>query len=125
MFDMVDDCLIQQATIAKIDRPLAYNLKMLRRWLSHSTYGRSFLIGLEDETWDVKYDKDFIAIPRPASEVERDTLSQLFLGPVLETYHNLLGRFHKVRFQRILCRYKLIPIHVYRSLPQEIVMEIT
>lgn len=95
---ITDKCLIQQAKIAKIERPLAYNLKMLRRWLSNSTYGDSFLVGLEQHTWDQSYDNDFIAIPRPDSEMERDTLSRLFLGPLLEFYHNVFGRFHMVNY---------------------------
>lgn len=47
-------------------------------------------------------EKDFIAVPRPNSEVERDSLSQLFLGPIIEINHNLLGRLHKVSHFRII-----------------------
>ena len=91
-----DDCLIQQSTLAKIERPSAYDLKMLRRWLSHSEYGNSFLLELESYTWDNKYDKDFLATPRPGRDLQKDALSRFVLGPFLELYHKRFGRLYKV-----------------------------
>lgn len=69
---------------------------MLRRWLTHSSHGNSFLIGLEEQTWDKAYESDFLAIPKPG-DVDRDLVSQLFLGPCVEFYHQVVGRFYKVK----------------------------
>lgn len=74
MLQELDECLIQQATIAKIDRPSPYNLEMLRRWLDSSTKGKGFLVGLEEETWKEIHSHDFLAIPRPEKDVELDRL---------------------------------------------------
>lgn len=79
-----------------MDRPLAYNLKMLRRWLTHSAHGNSFLIYPEQDTWDKAFDYDFLAIPKANGDCDKDALSQLFLGPLVELYHMLVGRFYKV-----------------------------
>ena len=89
-------CLIQQAQIAKLEKPFPYDLKMLRRWLSHPEHGNVFLVGSEARTWDEAYTKDFVVIPRPDGELERDALSRLFLGPFVQYFHNLLGRFFVV-----------------------------
>jgi len=69
---------------------------MLRRWLSHSAYGNSFLIGLESHVWDKTYDNDFLAIPKSDGDMEKDNLLQFLRGPIVELYHTLLGRFYKV-----------------------------
>ena len=92
-----DECLIQQATIAKISQPTPYDLEMLRRWLEHSKMGKGFLLGLEEETWKKAHDYDFLAMPRPDGDVELDRLSKIFLGPLVALYHTLVGRFYKVR----------------------------
>lgn len=96
MLQELDECLIQQATIAKIDRPSPYNLEMLRRWLDSSTKGKGFLVGLEEETWKEIHSHDFLAIPRPEKDVELDRLSKMFLGPLVAFYHTLVGRYYKV-----------------------------
>ena len=93
----LDDCLIQQATIAKIEAPLPNDLKMLRRWLSHPKMGNDFLYGHEAKVWNETYDHDFIAMPRPEGEIERDGLSRLFLDQMVDLWQRGVGRFYKVR----------------------------
>ena len=70
---------------------------MLRRWLTHPLYGNSFLYGLEKHTWDETYEHDFVAIPKPTREADKDLLSRLLFGPFTDHYHNVVGRFYKVR----------------------------
>ena len=101
MLQVADDCLIQQATIAKLERPSSYNLKMLRRWLDHSSYGNSFLYGLEKHAWDDQYKHDLISIPKSDTEANKDWLSRLFLGSLLDHYHKLVGRHYKVNYSDI------------------------
>ena len=69
---------------------------MLRRWLDHSSYGNSFLYGLEKHTWDETYKHDFVSIPKSDTEANKDLLSRLFLGSLQDHYHKLLGRHYKV-----------------------------
>ncbi|KAL2057647.1 hypothetical protein ABVK25_002031 [Lepraria finkii] len=96
-FDKIrkDNCLIQQTAIAKLDRLAPYNLRNLRRWLTRSAFGSSFLYGLEARAWDEVYDHDLLAFPRSYAENDKDALPQLFLGPLLELFHNLIGRLYK------------------------------
>ena len=103
-----DDCLIQQSTLAKVERPSAYDLKMLRRWLSNSAYGDSFLLELESDTWDSKHDKDFIATPRPDRDLQKDAFSRFALGPFLELYHTRFGRLYKVSELSNRCLERLV-----------------
>ena len=77
---------------------------MLRRWLKHSDHGNLFLFGLEAHMWDEAHEGDLVTIPRPDSELERDGLSRLFLGPLLEKYHEWIGRFHVVCFSSEISR---------------------
>ena len=95
--NFTDDCVIQQAKIAKLEQPLAYNLKMLRRWLSHPAYGDSFLLELESQTWEKMYDKDLITIPKPDVKLQNDALSRFVMGPLVELYHVFVGRLYKVK----------------------------
>jgi hypothetical protein len=69
----------------------------------HSAFGNSFLYGLEALAWEEKYDYDLLAIPRPYGENDKDALSQLFLGPLVEVFHNVIGRFYKVSHSASLC----------------------
>ena len=98
MLLVADECLIQQATIAKLERPSSYDLMMLRRWLDHSSYGNSFLYGLEKHAWDDNYKHDLVSIPKSDREANRDLLSRLFLGSLQNHYHKLIGRHYKVSY---------------------------
>ena len=98
MLLVVDGCIIQQAMIAKLERPSSYNLTMLRRWLDHPSYGNSFLYGLERHAWDERYKHDLVSIPNSDMQANKDLLSSLFLGSLQEHYHKLIGRHYKVSF---------------------------
>ena len=74
---------------------------MLRRWLDHSLYGNSFLFGLEKHAWDEKYKHDLISIPNSDTKAQKDLLSRLFLGSLLDKYHKLVGRHYKVSYSHI------------------------
>lgn len=93
-----DECLIQQATISKLEQPSPYNIEMLRRWLDHPRTGGKFLYDIEANTWSGVNDGDFLAIPRPDGEVEKDGLSRLFLGKMVDVYHRSVGRLYKVSY---------------------------
>ena len=71
---------------------------MLRRWLDHSSYGNSFLYGLEKHAWDDNYKHDLISIPKSDTEANKDLLSRLFLGSLQDHYHKLIGRHYKVSY---------------------------
>ncbi|MCJ1277853.1 hypothetical protein MMC21_005667 [Puttea exsequens] len=68
---------------------------MLRRWLSHPKMGNDFLYGHEAKVWNETYDHDFIAMPRPEGEIERDGLSRLFLDQMVDLWQRGVGRFYK------------------------------
>ena len=74
---------------------------MLQRWLDHSTYGNSFLYGLEKHAWDEKYKHDFVSIPKSDTEANKDLLSSLFQGSLQDHYHKLIGRHYKVSYSHI------------------------
>ena len=74
---------------------------MLRRWLDHSSYGNSFLYGLEKHAWDDNHKHDLISIPKSDTEANKDLLSRLFLGSLVNQYHMLIGRHYKVSYSDI------------------------
>ena len=74
---------------------------MLRRWLRHRDHGNAFLLELEGQTWDELYGNDFLAMPKPGRKSESDVLSRFFLGPAIDGYHCVLGRFYKVRIRDV------------------------
>ena len=87
--------------IAKLERPSSYNLMMLRRWLDHSSYGNSFLYGLEKHAWDENYKHDLVSLPRSDTQTNKDLLSRLFFGSFPNHYHKLIGRHYKVSYPHI------------------------
>ena len=99
-----DDCLIQQVTLSKLEPPSKYDLKVLRRWLDNSEFGNRFLYGLEKSTWEQAHEHDLVALPRPDSELETDPLTRLFMGPVVELFHALVGHLYKVAFSHRKCK---------------------
>lgn len=74
---------------------------MLRRWLDHSSYGNSFLYGLEKHAWDDKYKHDMVSVPKSDTEANKDLFSRLFLGSLQDHYHKLIGRHYKVSYSDI------------------------
>ena len=118
MLGIADECLVQQATIAKLERSSSYNLKILRRWLDHSSYGNSFLYGLERYAWDNDYKHDLVSIPKSDMETNKDLLSRLFLGSLQDHYHNLIGRHYKVSHSNVsparACHSAIVHQHHYQ-----------
>ena len=64
-----DDCLLQQANIAKLGRANKNDQKWLRVWLQHYEGGRSFLEGCEYRAYDEMENPDLISISsRPSND---------------------------------------------------------
>ena len=65
----IDDCLLQQANIAKLDRATKNDQKWLRVWLQHQKGGKSFLEGCEYRAYDELENQDLISISsRPSND---------------------------------------------------------
>jgi len=65
----IDDCLLQQANIAKLDRATKNDQKWLRVWLQHQKGGKGFLEGCEYRAYDELENQDLISISsRPSND---------------------------------------------------------
>jgi hypothetical protein len=80
-----DNCLLQQAKIAKLDRANEHDLKWLIHWLQHHEGGKGFLDGWEFKACDEKELPDLISIRSRASTDRFTRWLEMRLIPRLPT----------------------------------------
>jgi len=80
-----DDCLLQQASIAKLDRANKNDQKWLRVWLQHNEGGKSFLEGCEYRAYDEVERPDLISISSRPSDDRFTRWLEMSLIPHLPT----------------------------------------
>jgi hypothetical protein len=89
----LDDALLKQASLARLQQPRQYDLEFLRSWFRRPGMGSFPLLGLDRDAWDTKTEGDLVAIkPRQAPDV----FSKWFTEYLVPRYHHIIGKKFKV-----------------------------
>ncbi|KAL9104874.1 MAG: hypothetical protein Q9187_008853, partial [Circinaria calcarea] len=89
LIDSLDQALLVQSRISKLDKAEKCNLEILRDWLSKEGCGDGFLSGLESKAWNEEASADLIALSTQPHEGDRFT--QWLANTVIPRFHQLVG----------------------------------
>lgn len=96
---LIDDAVLKQASLARLEQPRKYDLQFLRSWFRRPGMGSFPLLGFDRDTWDPKNEADLIAIrPRAAPDI----FSKWFKEGVVPQYHHIIGQKFRVFHLKIL-----------------------
>lgn len=85
----LDEALLVQSQISKLDKAEKCNLEILRDWLCKERGGDGFLSGLESKAWNEEATADLIALS--AQQYEGDRFTQWLANTVIPRFHHLVG----------------------------------
>jgi hypothetical protein len=98
----MDDAVLKQASLARLEQPRKYDLDFLRSWFRRPGMGSFPLLGLDRDSWEPKNEADLIAIrPRAAPDI----FSKWFTEGVVPFYHRVIGEKVKVLMPALSIRY--------------------
>ena len=107
----LDQCLLQQAQLARLGKVNMYDLRLLIHWLEHQDGGNQFLQNFEQSVWDEQNIRDLVSI---SGRDPRDGLLRWFHQKLLPNLHHRIIELWRVSV--FICMFlKLDLIYIFRS----------
>jgi hypothetical protein len=110
---LVDDTLLKQAAMARLQSPKSHDLDMLRSWFERPGMGAFPLLGMDRMSWSKDYENDLAAIlPRE----KPDLFSEWFTEKLIPAFHHRIGSKFKVDLPVLYTRKLTVPRIQYPSI---------
>ena len=81
--------------LQKVPEPSPESLGFLQEWMKRPSMGGVYLVGLDSDVWEKPIPGDMVALWPDQSS---DTFTSWIRRKVIPRYHQIVGRYYKVRF---------------------------
>jgi hypothetical protein len=89
----IDDALLKQAAISRLEYPPQHDLRFLRDWFKRPMMGAFPLLGLDRSSWNDENNGDLVSVmPRQCQDLFTSWFSEKFIP----AFHHIIGGKFKV-----------------------------